>query len=64
LAGLPILVTILRHHLHNPGQASYIAAAIMMIVTALFSFVGHKNVSFRQELADVEAINPLETPTD
>ena len=51
LVGLPILVPILRPHLRNPGHASYIAAAIMTIVTVLFSFVGHKNISFRQKLA-------------
>jgi putative flippase GtrA len=58
-AGLPILVTILRHYLHNPGQASYLAAALMMIVTALFSFAGHKNISFRQRLAEADAITRL-----
>jgi putative flippase GtrA len=48
LAGLPILVPILRPHLSNPAEASYIAAAVMTIVTVCFSFVGHKRVSFRQ----------------
>lgn len=50
LAGLPILVTILRRHLHQPELAPYIAAAIMVPVTVLFSFLGHKNISFRQKL--------------
>lgn len=50
LAGLPILVPILRPHLRNPGQASYIAAAMLTIVTVIFSFVGHKNISFRQRI--------------
>jgi len=49
LAGLPILVTILRHQLHRPELAPYIAAAIMMPVTVLFSFLGQKNISFRQK---------------
>jgi len=31
LAGLPILVPALRHYLRNPGQASYIAAAMMTV---------------------------------
>jgi putative flippase GtrA len=48
LAGLPVLVTLLRPHLCNPQLASYLAAAMMMCVTMLFSFLGHKNVSFRQ----------------
>jgi putative flippase GtrA len=49
LAGLPILVAVLRPRLHNPEEASYIAAAIMAGVTVLFSFFGHKNISFRQQ---------------
>jgi putative flippase GtrA len=51
LVGLPILVPILRSHLRNPGQASYLAAAILTIVSVIFSFVGHKNISFRQKLS-------------
>ena len=50
LASLPILVPALR----NPGQASYIAAAMMTVVTVIFSFWGHKNISFRQRLAGEE----------
>jgi putative flippase GtrA len=49
LAGLPILVAIFRPHLRNPGSASYIAAAILTLVTVVFSFLGHKKISFRQE---------------
>jgi putative flippase GtrA len=52
LAGLAILVPILRRSLHRPERASYIAAAIMTLVTVLFSFLGHKNISFRQKLAE------------
>lgn len=51
LAGLPVLVTVLQPHLHDPGQASYIAAAIMTCVTVLVGFVGHRKVSFRQRLS-------------
>ena len=54
LAGLPILVPILRNHLHRPELASYIAAAIMTAGTVLFSFVGHKNFSFRQAMSGLE----------
>jgi putative flippase GtrA len=50
LAGLPILVTILRHHMQRPQLAPYVAAAIMTVVTIVFSFLGHKNISFRQKL--------------
>lgn len=55
LAGLAILAPILRRSLRRPEWASYIAAAIMMIVTVLFSFLGHKNISFRQKLARGDA---------
>jgi putative flippase GtrA len=47
LVGLPILVPILRAHLHHPERASYVAGAIMTALTAIFSFLGHKNISFR-----------------
>lgn len=48
LVGLPILVPILRHFFGHPERAPYIAGALLTIVTVLFSFFGHKNVSFRQ----------------
>ena len=51
LVGLPILVPILRGHLQHPGRAPYIAAAILTVITVIFSFLGHKNISFRQSLA-------------
>ena len=47
LVGLPILVTLLRPHLRHPESASYLAGAIMTGVTVIFSFVAHKNISFR-----------------
>ena len=50
LAGLAVLVPVLRRGLHRPEQASYIAAAIMMVVTVILSFLGHKNISFREKL--------------
>jgi len=46
---LPILVTILRHQLHRPELAPYIAAAITTTVVIPLSFLGHKNISFRQK---------------
>jgi putative flippase GtrA len=51
LVGLAVLVPILRRMLHRPERASYVAAAIMMVVTMVFSYLGHKNVSFRQKIA-------------
>ena len=50
LAGMAILVPILRRHMAKPQAASYVAAALMLVVTVCFSFVGHKNISFRQSI--------------
>jgi putative flippase GtrA len=49
LTGLPILVTLLRPRMRNPALASYLAAAIMTAITVVISFLGHKNISFRQK---------------
>jgi putative flippase GtrA len=51
LVGLPILVPIVRGHLQHPAGAPYVAAAILSVITVIFSFLGHKNISFRQKLA-------------
>ena len=50
--GLSILVPILRRNLHKPESAPYIAGAIMTGLTVIISFLGHKNISFRQKLAE------------
>ena len=63
LAGLPILVLILRHVLHRPGQAPYLAGALLMMVTVLFSFFGHKNFSFRQKDVEEDAKPHSEIPS-
>jgi putative flippase GtrA len=47
LVGLPILVPIFRRNLDNPEHASYLAAAIMVVITVIFSFLGNKNISFK-----------------
>jgi putative flippase GtrA len=62
LAGLPILVPILRHVLHRPDYAPYIAGAILTLLTVLFSFLGHKNFSFRQQQIEEDAKSPSELP--
>jgi putative flippase GtrA len=51
LIGMAILVPILRRHMEKPQAASYLAAALLLVVTVLFSFFGHKTISFRQTLA-------------
>ena len=63
LACLPILVPILRHVLRRPEQAPYIAGAILMIVTVLFSFFGHKNFSFRQKQVEEDVKSNSEIPS-
>lgn len=64
LAGLPILVTLLRPHLLNPGRAAYIAAAIMTCVTVLFSFIGHKRISFRKSTSSDDLKNDASNPDE
>ena len=46
LAGLPVLVPLLRSILRRPQYAPYVAAAIMVIVVVIVSFFGHKHISF------------------
>jgi putative flippase GtrA len=62
LAGLPILVPILRGFLKRPELASYIAYAMMTAITLLFSFVGHKNFSFRKDAAAESAFKTSTLP--
>jgi putative flippase GtrA len=50
LAGLPILVPLLRHFMvQRPQAAPYLAAAIMAVITVIASFFGHKHISFAAE---------------
>jgi putative flippase GtrA len=47
LAGLPILVPLLRRYMTQHYQAApYVAAAIMAVGTVIASFFGHKHISF------------------
>jgi putative flippase GtrA len=54
LVGLPILVSILRSHSQHPERAPYIAAAILIVITVIFSFLGHKNISFRSQMIQTQ----------
>ena len=47
LIALPVLVTIIRHKTRFFSQAPYIAGAILTGLVVVYSFVGHKNFSFR-----------------
>jgi hypothetical protein len=48
--------------LHHPEQAPYLAAALLTVVTMVFSFFGHKNISFRPRVGEGEAAANLKTP--
>lgn len=48
IVGLPILVPLLEPHMARPELASYVAAALLMGITVVFSFFGHRKVSFRR----------------
>ena len=63
LAGLPILVPILRHFVHKAEEAPYIAAAILTVITMIFSFLGHKNISFRQKSVEDDLDSHSEIPS-
>lgn len=54
LVGMAILVPLLRHHMSKPQAASYLAAALLMCVTVIFSFLGHKHISFRRAAGSAE----------
>jgi hypothetical protein len=61
LVGLSILVPILRRHLHHPEQAPYLAAALLTVVTMVFSFLEHKNISFRPRKAEHKSVANAKT---
>ena len=48
MALLPIFVFVIRHQFGLEKQAPYIAGAVLGVITVLFSFFGHKHISFRQ----------------
>jgi putative flippase GtrA len=62
LAGLSILVPILRRNLDHPEQAPYIAGALLTVITVIFSFFGHKNISFRPSRSEADADSSAKTP--
>jgi putative flippase GtrA len=51
LAGMAVLVPILRRQMARPQASAYLAAALMLVVTVALSFFGHRNISFREGLA-------------
>jgi putative flippase GtrA len=45
------LTALLRRATPFPQKAPYVAGAILMVITVIFSFFGHRHVSFRQKSA-------------
>lgn len=45
-AGLPVLVPIVRRQTGNAHTAPYIAGAIVLVFSVVFSFLGHRHFSF------------------
>ena len=50
------LTALLRRVTPFPQEAPYVAGAVLTVITVLFSFFGHKHVSFRQKSAG-ESVN-------
>ncbi|MGC1870144.1 MAG: GtrA family protein [Acidobacteriaceae bacterium] len=63
---LPLLVEGLHYGFHLERSAPYVAGALLTGLTVIYSFLGHKNFSFRvaakvaQEAASAEADLPIE----
>jgi len=49
LVALPVLVVAIRRNTHFLGEAPYIAGAVLMVVVVLYSYIAHKNFSFRPQ---------------
>jgi putative flippase GtrA len=47
-AGMAILVPIARRHMLHPQRAPYVVGAALTLVMVVVSFVGHRNISFRE----------------
>jgi len=43
------LTVLLRHATPFPREAPYIAGAVLMVITVVLSFLGHRHISFRQK---------------
>ena len=46
LAGMDVLITVLRRSLHRPDQAPYLAATIMAVATVILSFLARSIFPF------------------
>lgn len=43
------LTLLLRRTTPFPQEAPYVAGAVLMVITVILSFLGHRNISFRQK---------------
>jgi putative flippase GtrA len=55
-AALPVLVPIVRRQTGNARTAPYIAGAIVLIFSVIFSFFGHRHFSFGDSKPSAEAV--------
>lgn len=55
LDGRPL--AFLQHVATGKAMAGYIAGAVVIAVSTIYSFVGHKNVTFRQKPSPTEPLN-------
>jgi putative flippase GtrA len=46
--GMATLVPIAHRHMQHPQEASYVVGAALTLAMVFVSFLGHKNISFRQ----------------
>jgi putative flippase GtrA len=45
-AALPVLVPFIRHQTGNARTAPYLAGAVVLVSSLVFSFLGHRHISF------------------
>jgi hypothetical protein len=45
-AALPVVVGVIRRQTHYNRSAPYIAGAIVLVFSVMFSFLGHRHISF------------------
>jgi hypothetical protein len=55
-AGMAILVPIARRHMQHPQRAPYVVGAALTLVMVFVSFLGHKNISFREDRGEENSV--------
>jgi putative flippase GtrA len=59
---LPVLVFTIRHQFGYQHEAPYIAGALLTGITVIFSFFGHKHISFRSSRFGSAGVTVARTP--